>query len=73
LVQIHAKRYQFQTQTFEIKVCTICIHIMLSIIIKIKDIYQCEDTYHVYAAVRTGPWGPIWSVRATWCPQAPCW
>jgi len=29
---------------------------MLSLIIKIKDICQCEDTDHVYAAVRTGPW-----------------
>ena len=29
---------------------------MLSLIIKIKDIYQCEDTDHVYAVVRTGPW-----------------
>jgi len=29
---------------------------MLSIIIKIKDIYQCEDTDYVYAVVRTGPW-----------------
>jgi len=29
---------------------------MLSLIIKFKDIYQCEDTDHVYAVVRTGPW-----------------
>jgi len=56
LVQIHVKDYQFDTQTFEIKSCTICLHIMLSLIIKIKDIYQCEDTDHVYAVVRTGPW-----------------
>jgi len=38
---------------------------MLSLI-KIKDIYQCDDTDHVYAIVRTGP-------RATWCQWAPCW
>jgi len=56
LVQIHAKGYQFNTQTFQIKTCTICLHIMLSLIIKIKDIYQCEDTDRVYAIVRTGPW-----------------
>jgi len=56
LVQIHAKGYQFDTQTYEIKIFTICLHIMLSLIIKIKDICQCEDTDHVYAAVRTGPW-----------------
>jgi len=56
LVQIHAKGYQFDTQTFETKVCTICLHIVLSLIIKIKDIYQCEDTDHVYAVVRTGLW-----------------
>ena len=55
LVQIHAKGYQFDTQTFEIKICTICFHILLSFILKIKDIYQCEDTDHVYAVVRTGP------------------
>jgi len=29
---------------------------MLSLIIKIKDIYQCEDTDRVYAIIRTGPW-----------------
>jgi len=29
---------------------------MLSLIIKIKDIYQSEDTDRVYAIVRTGPW-----------------
>jgi len=29
---------------------------MLLLIIKIKDIYQCEDTDHVYAFIRTGPW-----------------
>jgi len=29
---------------------------MLSLKIKIKDIYQWEDTCHVYAVVRTGPW-----------------
>jgi len=28
---------------------------MLSLIIKIKDIYQCEDTDCVYAIIRTGP------------------
>jgi len=54
LIQIHAKGYKFDTQTFEIKICTICLHIMLSLIIKIKDIYQCEDSNHVYAVVRTG-------------------
>jgi len=29
---------------------------MLSSMIKIKDIYQCEDTDHVYAIVRKVPW-----------------
>jgi len=29
---------------------------MLPLIIKIKYIYQCEDTDHVYAVVRTGLW-----------------
>jgi len=28
---------------------------MSSLITKIKDIYKCEDTDHVYAVVRTGP------------------
>jgi len=55
LVQIQAKGYQFDTQTFEIKLCTICLDIISSLITKIKDIYQCEDTDHVYAIVRTGP------------------
>jgi len=41
---------------FSKKICTICLHIMLSLIIKIKDIYQSEDTDRVYAIVRTGPW-----------------
>jgi len=49
LVQIHAKGYQFDTQTFEIRICVICLHFMLSLIIKVKDIYQSEDTDHVYA------------------------
>jgi len=39
---------------------------MLPLIIKIKYIYQCEDTDRVYAVVKTGLW-------ATWCPRAPCW
>jgi len=29
---------------------------MLSLIIQIKNIYQCEGTDRVYAIVRTGPW-----------------
>jgi len=29
---------------------------MLPLIIKIKDIYQCEDIDHVSAVIRTGPW-----------------
>jgi len=29
---------------------------MLSLIIKIKDVCQCEDTDRVYAIVRPGPW-----------------
>ena len=29
---------------------------MLSLLIKIKDTYQCEDTDRVYAIMRTGPW-----------------
>jgi len=29
---------------------------MLSLIIKIKYIYQCEDTDRVCAVVSTGPW-----------------
>jgi len=29
---------------------------MLSLLIKIKDTYQCEDTDRVYASMRTGPW-----------------
>jgi len=33
---------------------------MLSLIIKIKDIHQCEDTDHVYAIVRTSPRAPCW-------------
>jgi len=56
LVQIHAKGCQFDTHTSEIKICTIYLHIMLSLIIKTKDIRQCEDTDHVHAVVRTGPW-----------------
>jgi len=55
LLQIHAKWYQFNTQTFQKKICTICLHIMLPLIINIKDIYQCEDTDHLYAIDRTGP------------------
>ena len=55
MVQIHAKGYQFNTQTFQIKICSICLRIMLSLLIKIKDIYQREDTDHVYAIVKTGP------------------
>jgi len=35
----------------------------MSSLIKIKDIYQCEDTDHVCAIVRTGP-GAIHVVRA---------
>jgi len=53
LVQIQAKGYQLNIQTFKIK---ICLHIMLSLIIKIKYIYQCEDTDRVCAVVSTGPW-----------------
>ena len=56
-MQIHAKGCQFNVQTFQIKTCAIYLHIMLSLItVKIKDIYQCEDTDRVYASVRTGPW-----------------
>ena len=72
-VQIHAKGYQFNIQTFQIKICLICLHIMLPLIIKIKYIYQCEDTDHVYAVVRT-------DLRATHVVRAgdlllaaPCW
>ena len=35
-VQIHAKGYQFDTQTSEIKICIIFFHMMLSVIINIK-------------------------------------
>jgi len=45
---------------------------MLALLIKIKDIHQCEDTDHVHAIVRTGHGQPTWSVRATWFPRAPC-
>jgi len=38
---------------------------MLALLIKIKDIHQCEDTDHVHAIVRTGHGQPTWSVRAT--------
>jgi len=56
LIQIHVKGYKFDTQTFEIKICTICLHIMLSLILKIRDIYQCEDSNNAYAVVRTSLW-----------------
>jgi len=56
LVQIHAKGYQFNIQTFQIKICTICVYIMLPLIIKIKHIYQCEDADRVYAVFRTSLW-----------------
>ena len=48
-----ATKYQFDTQTTEIKICSICLQMLW--LIKIKDIHQCEDTDHVYAIVRTGP------------------
>jgi len=53
LVQIHAKGYQFNIQSFQIKICTICLYVMLPLMIKIKYIYQCADTDRVYAVVRT--------------------
>ena len=56
LVQSHVKGCQSKTQTFQIKIWAICLHIMLSTIMKIEDIYQGEDTDRVYANVRTGPW-----------------
>jgi len=61
MVQIRAKGYQCHTQTSEIKICIICLHIMLSLIIKIKDIHHYKETDHVYAIVKTGhgnPHGP---------------
>jgi len=36
---------------------------MLSTIIKIKDIYQGEDTDRVYAILRTGRGRPTWSTH----------
>jgi len=39
---------------------------MLSLIIKIKDIHHCKETDHVYAIVRTGHGQLTWSIRATW-------
>jgi len=71
LVQIHAKGYQFDTQTSEIKICIICLHIMLSL--RIKAIHHCKETDHVYDIVRTGHGLPPWSVRAAWFPRASCW
>ena len=65
MVQIHAKGYQFDTQTSEIKICIIFLHIILSLVIKIKDIHHCKETDYVYAIVRTGHGQPTWSVRAT--------
>jgi len=49
LVQIHVKDYQIDTQTSEIKICIICLHVMLSLMITIKDIHHCKETDHVYA------------------------
>ena len=54
LVQIHAKGYKFDTQTSEIKICRNCLHMMLSLIIKIEGIHHCKETDHIYAIVRTG-------------------
>jgi len=73
LVQIHANGYQFGGQTSEIKICIIGLHIMLSLIIKIKDIHHCKETDRVYPIVRTSHGQPTWSVWVTWFPRAPCW
>jgi len=73
LVQIYAKGYQFDTQTSEIKICIICLHMMLSLIIKIKYIHKCKETAHVYTIVRTGHGQPTWSIRAILFLWAPCW
>ena len=35
-MQFHAKDYQFDTKTSEIKICIICLHFMLLLIIEIK-------------------------------------
>jgi len=62
LVQKQWKVYQFDTQTSEIKICVICLHMMLSLILKIKDTYQCKETDHVYAIVRIGHGQPTWFI-----------
>ena len=72
LVQILAKGYHFDTQTSEIKIYIICLHMMLPLIIK-KDIHHCKETDHVFAIVRTCHGQLTWSIRTTWFPQAPCW
>jgi len=46
---------------------------MLSLIIKIKDTYQREDLIVFMLLSEQARGRPTWSVRATWCPQAPCW
>ena len=53
LVQIHAKGYQFDTHTSEIKIAKFVFNFV--IIHKNKDIHPCENTDHVYAIVRTSP------------------
>jgi len=73
LVQIHAKGYQFDTQTSEIKMCIIFLHIMLSLIIKIEDTHHCKETDHVYAILRTGHGQSTLSVWATCFLWVPCW
>jgi len=42
-------------------------------LIKIKDIHQCEDTDHALLLSEQACGRTTRSLRATWCPRAPCW
>jgi len=57
---------------FLIKICTI-VFILCYQIIKIKDIYQSEDTGRVYAIIGTGPWATHMVRMGDLVPRAPCW
>jgi len=53
-------------QTFQIKICTICLHIMLLLIIKL-NIFINVKTLIVFMLLSEQSYGrPTWFVRAAW-------
>ena len=68
---VNCNSCQFDTQIFEINICTICLHIMSSLIIKVFVKVKTLILFMLLSEQARG--SPTWSVWATRCLQAPCW